>query len=92
MRLRLSGDDVSALRLGQSIIEPTRFPDGLFECSLTATLHGFGASLTERGIAVTIPTASLGDLDAGGALKAELQTPGEALYVLVEKDRRPQKR
>jgi hypothetical protein len=91
LRLRLNGDDISKLALGRPVSEPTWFPDGLFECTLTMAAQGVGASLTERGIAVTIPTGSLGDLEAGSALSAELPTPGEALFVLIEKDRRPQR-
>ena len=89
LRLRLTGADVSSLGLGHTVTERTPFPNGVFECSLTAVPEGIAARLTERGIVVTIPTASLADLEAGGAVKADLQTPGEAIHLLVEKDRRP---
>lgn len=92
LRLRLNGADLSALADGGTVTEPTPFPNGMFECSLTAVADGIGACLTERGVAVTIPTASLGDLEAGNGLSAELQTSGEALHVLIEKDRRPEGR
>ncbi len=89
LRLRLNGADVSSLGLGHTVTEPTPFPNGVFECSLTAVPEGIGARMTDRGIAVTIPTDSLADLEAGGALRADLQTPGEPLHLLVEKDLRP---
>ena len=92
LRLRLTADDISALRLGQPISEPAQFPNGLFVCSLTAVPEDVGAALTDHGIAVTIPAASLGDLEAGRSVSARLQTPGKALDVLIEKDRRPDRR
>jgi hypothetical protein len=92
LRLRLDGADLSALAHGGTVTEPTPFPNGVFECSLKAVADGIGACLTDSGVAVTIPTALLGDLDAGNGLKAELQTPGEVLHVLIEKDRRPERR
>lgn len=89
LRLRLTVEDISALRLGQPISVSTQFPNGLFVCRLTAVPEEVGAVLTDHGIVVTIPAATLGDLEAGRPVSAGLQTPSEALDVLIEKDRRP---
>lgn len=91
LRLRLTGEDLSALRLGQPVSESTRFPNGLFFYTLMAGAEQIGASLTDHGVAVTLPEALLGELEEGNPVSAELQTSGQALVVLIEKDRRPER-